>query len=136
MQGNILVFHPETNTGLISGHDGTRYQFARTNWTSTKVEPTEGMMVDFDVEGKTALQIIALQTKLTGQRGVKKKSFALLWCLFLGGIGAHKFYLGQPGWGIIYILLCWTFIPAIVSLIELIALILTSDSDFNRKYNY
>ena len=136
MQGNILSFHPETNTGLISGHDGTRYQFARANWTSTKVEPTEGLTVDFDVEGKQALQIIVLATKPTGQRGEKKKSHAILWCLFLGGFAAHKFYLGQSGWGIMYLLFFWTAVPFLVSLIELIAMILTSDSDFNRKYNY
>ncbi|MFN7659260.1 MAG: TM2 domain-containing protein, partial [Dolichospermum sp.] len=22
--------------------------------------------------------------------------------------GLHKFYLGQPLWGIVYVLLCWT----------------------------
>ena len=38
--------------------------------------------------------------------------------LFLGGLGAHKFYLGQIGLGVLYIVFCWTFIPSIVALIE------------------
>ena len=29
---------------------------------------------------------------------------AYLWWFFLGGFGAHKFYLGRPGWGIVYAL--------------------------------
>lgn len=33
----------------------------------------------------------------------KKKSTALLLCIFLGGIGAHYFYVGRIGRGI----LCW-----------------------------
>jgi TM2 domain-containing membrane protein YozV len=50
---------------------------------------------------------------------VKKNSTtAVLLALFLGGLGAHKFYMGQPGWGIVYILFVWTYIPSIVALIE------------------
>ncbi len=136
MQGNILVFHPETNTGIISGHDGTRYSFSRADWTSPKVEPQEGLTIDFDTDGKKATQIIVLQTKPSGRKGEKTKTAAILWCLFFGWMGAHKFYLGQPGWGIMYLLFCWTAVPAIVSIIELIALIIIRESDFNRKYNY
>jgi len=134
MQGTILTFHPETNTGLISGHDGTRYSFARADWTSAKLNPEEGMTIDFDVDGKSARQIIVIQSvpRLTG----KRKSTALLWAIFLGGFGAHKFYLGRTGWGVIYLLFCWTGIPVIISLIEVIVLILMSETEFNRKYNY
>ncbi len=49
---------------------------------------------------------------------VKKSGVtAVLFALFLGGIGAHKFYMGQTGWGIVYLLFCWTAIPAFVALI-------------------
>ena len=59
-----------------------------------------------------------------GQRMVylaekKDATVALLLCLFLGGLGAHKFYLGKVGLGVLYILFCWTFIPIIVSFVEL-----------------
>jgi len=48
----------------------------------------------------------------------KNPTTAVLLAVFLGGLGAHKFYMGQIGWGIAYLLFCWTWIPAIVGLIE------------------
>ena len=64
----------------------------------------------------------------------KSKLAAALFALFLGGIGIHKFYLGRIGWGIVYLLFCWTVIPAIIGFIEGILLLIMSQSDFNRKY--
>lgn len=48
----------------------------------------------------------------------KNPTTAVLLALFLGGLGAHKFYLGKTGAGIIYILFCWTTIPAWIALFE------------------
>lgn len=67
--------------------------------------------------------------------GNRTKNSALLWCFFLGGLGAHKFYLGKPGWGILYLVFFWTFIPAAIAFVEFILLIMTSEKDFDRKYN-
>ncbi|HOJ94490.1 MAG TPA: zinc-ribbon domain and TM2 domain-containing protein [Fervidobacterium nodosum] len=47
----------------------------------------------------------------------KSPIIAALLALFLGGVGAHRFYLGQ-WWGIIYIVFCWTYIPMIIAAIE------------------
>lgn len=47
----------------------------------------------------------------TGRNRVVAAIFALL----LGGLGIYKFYLGRVGWGIVYLLFCWTFIPSIVA---------------------
>ncbi|RJX80311.1 NINE protein [Escherichia coli] len=58
---------------------------------------------------------------------------AALLAFFLGGLGAHKFYLGKVGQGFLY-LFCWTFIPAIVAFIEFFIYLCTSDEDFARKY--
>lgn len=41
---------------------------------------------------------------------------------FLGGIGAHKFYLEQTPAGVLYLVFCWTFIPAVISFIELFSM--------------
>ncbi|MDR1014195.1 MAG: TM2 domain-containing protein [Coriobacteriales bacterium] len=49
-----------------------------------------------------------------------KLTYGLL-AIFLGGIGAHKFMAGKTGLGIVCILFCWTFIPAIIGLVEGIA---------------
>lgn len=48
----------------------------------------------------------------------KSRIAAALFALLLGGIGVHKFYLGQIGMGIVYLLFCWTFIPALIAFIE------------------
>lgn len=64
----------------------------------------------------------------------KSKLAAALFALFLGGIGIHKFYLGQVGWGIVYLLFCWTFIPAVVAFVEAILLFVMSDEKFNQKF--
>lgn len=79
------------------------------------------------------------QLPLTNALGVlapngKSKLAAALFGFFLGSFGAHKFYLGQTGWGILYLVFCWTAIPGVVGIIEAILLLVMSDEDFNRKY--
>lgn len=64
----------------------------------------------------------------------KSKLAAALFAFFLGGFGFHKFYLGSIGMGVIYLLLCWTFIPSVLGIIEGILLLIMSEEDFNRKY--
>ena len=64
----------------------------------------------------------------------KSKTAAALLAFFLGGIGIHKFYLGQSGAGIVYLLFCWTLIPSIVAFIEFIILLAMSDAEFDRKF--
>ncbi len=66
---------------------------------------------------------------------MKSKSVAILLAFFLGGIGIHKFYLGENVAGILYILFCWTLIPGIIAFFEFIGLLLMSDQAFNAKYN-
>lgn len=56
---------------------------------------------------------------LSQYSNIKKDStVAVLLCLFLGGLGAHRFYLGQVGIGVVYAIFCWTLIPALIALIE------------------
>ena len=51
--------------------------------------------------------------------GAKKNpTTAVLLAVFLGGLGVHRFYMGEVGWGVLYLLFSWTWIPLIVSLIE------------------
>ena len=63
--------------------------------------------------------------------GEKSKTTAALFALLLGGFGVHKFYLGRTGLGILYLMFCWTFIPALIALIESISLFSMSDQRFN-----
>ncbi|SFJ02037.1 GYF domain-containing protein [Planctomicrobium piriforme] len=65
----------------------------------------------------------------------KDKMVAALLALLLGGLGIHRFYLGNPALGLIYLLFCWTFIPAIISLFEAIFFLCMSTSEFDAHYN-
>jgi len=69
----------------------------------------------------------------TAPNGKNRVAAALL-AFFLGGFGIHKFYLGQVGLGVVYLLFFWTFIPAIIAFIEFILLLTMSDEAFNQKY--
>lgn len=66
---------------------------------------------------------------------MKTRVTAIILTFFLGGIGIHKFYLGQSLQGILYLLFCWTLIPSILALFQFFGLILMSDHAFNLKYN-
>lgn len=66
----------------------------------------------------------------------RSKGAALVLCLFLGGVGAHRFYLGQTGLGVVYLLFCWTFIPAFIALIDLLILLVMPSREFELRFNY
>lgn len=65
---------------------------------------------------------------------IKSKITAALLAFFLGGLGIHKFYLGRAGMGVLYLLFCWTGVPAIIALIDFIVLLCSSDDAFETKY--
>ena len=64
----------------------------------------------------------------------KSKIAAALFGIFLGSLGIHKFYLGNIGTGILYLLFCWTAIPGIVGFIEGLVYLCQSDADFAKKH--
>ena len=62
---------------------------------------------------------------------VNKIAYALL-AIFLGGLGVHKFYAGKTGSGILYLIFCWTIIPALIGFIEgIVALTKPADANGN-----
>ncbi|SOC44602.1 TM2 domain-containing protein [Ureibacillus acetophenoni] len=65
---------------------------------------------------------------------IRNKVVAGLLGIFLGCFGAHKFYLGKPGSGIIYLVFCWTSIPAIVGFFEGIVYLASNDHNFQMKH--
>jgi len=66
--------------------------------------------------------------------GKKSKTTAGWLAFLIGGLGIHRFYLGQ--WiGVLYIIFCWTFIPAIIAFIEAIYFWTMSEEKFDQKYN-
>ena len=141
MQGKILAFDFRSSEGVISGNDGLRYSFAGNDWKQES-EPKAGSTVDFEIDGSRALSIYVLSSP-SPLSGEKNRIIAALFAFFLGGFGAHKFYLGKPGPGIAMLL--WSllgaiafFIPTLIigliAFIEFIIYLSTSDEDFRVRY--
>ncbi|MEH2136258.1 NINE protein [Nostoc sp.] len=69
----------------------------------------------------------------------KRKSRSIAAVLAFSGTltisGLHKFYLGQPLWGILYVLLSWTPIPKVASAIEGVWYLAQDEEAFDRNFN-
>lgn len=66
---------------------------------------------------------------------MKSKTTAAILALFLGGLGIHRFYLDQPGRGVLCLFFCWTFIPAVIGFIDFLWLLTMHENSFNLKFN-
>lgn len=66
---------------------------------------------------------------------VKSKIAAGILGILFGGIGLHRFYLGKIGSGLLYLLFCWTGIPAIIGFVAGIIYLCTSDEAFQQKHH-
>ncbi len=66
---------------------------------------------------------------------MKKKIVAAVLAFFLGMFGVHRFYLGQIGLGILYLLFSWTGIPAALGIVDGILFLTMDDQEFDEKYN-
>ena len=135
MKGQVLDYSVQAGSGVISTKEGQRFSFAGSQWKGEAL-PSHGTWVDFEAEGGNA---VAIYRSLSGDlasdetTGAKSKAAATLWAIFLGGFGAHKFYMGSWGWGIVYLLTCWLYVPFIVAFIEWIRYILMTDNEFSTK---
>lgn len=49
--------------------------------------------------------------------------------------GWHKFYLRQPMWGVLYLLLSWTPIPRVASGIEAVWYLFQDGHEFDKRFN-
>lgn len=68
-----------------------------------------------------------------GDEGPSRMATALF-AILLGGLGAHKFYLGKPLLGLVYLIFFWTFIPMIVGIVEGLIYLSQTDREFTAKY--
>lgn len=65
----------------------------------------------------------------------KNRFLAVIFALVLGSFGLHKFYLGKPRLGLMYLVFFWTRVPAIVALVDIVILLVTPQEKFDQKYN-
>jgi len=65
----------------------------------------------------------------------KDKVAAGVLAILLGGLGIHKFYLGQIGLGIVYLIFCWTGIPTIIGIVEGVIYLTKTQEEWDQQYN-
>ena len=77
--------------------------------------------MDFDVAlmQQDLSQRERLQFQMEYHQVRKDPTTGILLTLFLGGIGGHHYYMGKVVLGVVYTMLCWTFVPAFVAFVEL-----------------
>lgn len=83
---------------------------------------------------RTARSCPACGARLAAPSRHKDKTVAALLALFLGTFGIHRFYLGQ-WWGLFYLFFSWTCLPALISVIECIVFLCTSQDNWDSRYN-
>lgn len=69
-----------------------------------------------------------------GAGKISRRVAAAIFAILLGSFGVHRFYLRQTGWGILYVVFCWTLVPAVAGLIEGILYLTMTDEQFAAKY--
>ena len=79
-------------------------------------------------------QNINTNTIVSGYGRPKNKWVAFLLCLFLGGIGAHKFYEGKVGMGILYLFALGLF--GIRWIVDIILILLKPNPFFSQAANF
>ncbi len=101
------------------------------------VVPNAAPAQQYQPQAQPQPQVVYVQQPVYSERSnwpIKSKVLAGVLALLLGGIGVHKFYLGQTGLGILYLIFSWTFIPGIIAFIDAIVLFCSSDENFEIKY--
>lgn len=91
---------------------------------------------DMVSEVKASIKINTVNTVHVRREPVKSKITAGILALLLGGLGIHKFYLGKIFQGIIYLLFCWLYIPALIALVEGIIYLVMDDEKWMQKVGY
>ncbi|NLO41326.1 MAG: TM2 domain-containing protein [Ruminiclostridium sp.] len=69
------------------------------------------------VDGQTRIK--ETQDKHPNEKRVDKALYIIL-AVFLGNFGVHHFYAGKKKKGILYLIFCWTLIPEILTLFDVI----------------
>ena len=118
MRGQILVFSEAKETGAIVTEDGQRFLFHTSDWQDL-LPPERGMTVSFTLDADKRTRQVQLAMPDAPQSPApaavppaappvtplalrpKRKPVITLLALFLGFFGAHRFYMGAWGWGLV-----------------------------------
>ena len=158
MRGQILAYVADKEMGLIATAEGQRLSFRTADWMEV-IPPERGMAVEcVALDAHRASQVqLALPEAVAAppapqplaQRPKRKPVLTLL-ALFLGYYGAHRFYMGAWGWGLVQLLglpvlvgILFALLPPLGVLLLLGAIVFTiveyvryiwmSDAEFDAK---
>ncbi|MFI3215567.1 MAG: TM2 domain-containing protein [Methylococcales bacterium] len=90
--GQIESYDNEKNVGIVKSQDDY-FEFDSHSWQST-VPPDQGDEVTFEVNDGNVMNLRLFAESMKPVEAVKSRWIATLLGLFLGPIGAHRFYLG------------------------------------------
>lgn len=141
MKGKVLDFSVQSNSGVITGEDGSRYNFAGSEWNGD-TPPARGTAVDFEAKGEDAAAVYKALGGAAGSGGTdsKNKMAAGLLGIFLGSLGVHKFYLGMQKPALIMLLVTLLTcgfggaVMGVIGLIEGIIYLTKTDEQFQQEY--
>ena len=115
MKGQVLDFSVQTNSGIITTPEGSRFKFDGSQWKAAK-PPVRGMTVDFEPKEDRAVEIyhLAINESANSPRPTndgdlelsdKSRTTYIILALFLGGLGIHNFYVERTGIAVAQLLL-------------------------------
>ncbi|MFM2375359.1 MAG: hypothetical protein RLZZ165_456 [Bacteroidota bacterium] len=128
-QAAVAAQGSESMTSIVDLTAPTSAKLASaTTKTVTDVAKPSNVVSPLSFKEKVAAKILAKEVKKEMRKteagkttGGKSQLVALLLCIFLGGLGIHRFYLGYTGIGILELLTGGVF--GILTLIDLIRII-------------
>lgn len=112
---------------------------------STKLEGSHGDRGETEKYCTNCAELIHKQADICPECGVPQQTapssaadtdqtVAGILAILLGGLGAHKFYQGRIGLGLLYLCFFWTAIPALIGLIEGILILVADEEEYAEKY--
>lgn len=127
-QTTIGGMRVDKNSALRKGVKGATIGLAteRGNYIDTVAETVKKIL-----NGEAVADYVAPEVPV-GAEAPKDWLITLLLCLFCGGIGIHRYYVGKIGTGILYTLTLGIF--GIGTLVDLIKIVLGKFTDKNGNY--
>lgn len=117
-------------SGLLINNFADLYQLLR-DWAGNHITK---ILIALALTVPISLWIIKSQGHTLDQP-VSQRKIAIILAFFLGWLGAHRFYLGQIGWGIVYLILFYILPPIAIAfgLIDAIRYIFMSPEEFKQR---
>lgn len=152
MRGQVLGVDRHSGDGQIAGDDGRRYRFRPEDWSDERLQPAVGAVVDFEAASDRALSIYRLPTAANDvvpadvrhhqpspRHRRRSKFVAALLALFLGALGAHRFYTDRTGTGVLMLILSCTVFGLFVTVpwawIDFFRFLGMNHGEFDERYS-